>query len=301
MHQITKDSPLSLMNRLYQRTGDGGVLGNTALYERVLEGLGQFIATMRDDDTEIVRFPPIMSRAQVERSGYHKSFPHLLGCVCSLHGGEAEVRSLLETTKAGSSWTDALDATDLVLTPAACYPLYPMAAERGAVPANGYKFDVASYCFRREATSELGRLQSFRMREFVRVGTAEQTFEFRERWIAQVEDFAQRLGLPHQIAAASDPFFGRAGKLMAASQVEQSLKFELLIPIRPGEEPTACMSFNYHRDQFGSTWNIKAASGELAHSSCVAFGIDRLTLALFATHGLEIASWPQSVRSALSL
>ncbi len=274
-------------------------LGNTALFEQALEGLGRLIGTIREDDTEIVRFPPIMSRAQVERAGYHKSFPHLLGCVCSMHGSEAEVRSLLENRAGG--WTEALDATDLVLTPAACYPLYPMAAERGAVPADGYKFDVASYCFRREATNELGRLQSFRMREFVRVGTAEQAFAFRERWIARVDELAQRLALPSQVAAASDPFFGRAGKLMAASQVEQSLKFELLIPIRPGEEPTACMSFNYHRDQFGSTWGIKGASGETAHSSCVAFGIDRLTLALFATHGLEIASWPHSVRSALSL
>jgi seryl-tRNA synthetase len=61
------------------------------------------------------------------------------------------------------------------------------------------------------------------------------------------------------------------------------------------------MSFNYHRDHFGTTWNLKTESGELAHTGCVAFGIDRLALALFATHGIELALWPLSVRKALSL
>ena len=41
--------------------------------------------------------------------------------------------------------------------------------------------------------------------------------------------------------------------------------------------------------------------GEVAHTGCVAFGIDRLTLALFATHGLELTLWPVAVRKALSI
>ena len=100
---------------------------------------------------------------------------------------------------------------------------------------------------------------------------------------------------------ASDPFFGRGGKLMAVSQVEQSLKFELLIPVRSAEEPTACMSFNYHRDHFGTTWNIRTAGNEVAHTACVAFGMDRLAVALFALHGVEITKWPGSVRGALGV
>ena len=88
----------------------------------------------------------------------------------------------------------------------------------------------------------------------------------------------KQLGLPWRIDTASDPFFGRGGKLMAMSQVEQALKFELLIPVRSAEEPTACMSFNYHRDHFGTTWNLRTETGEVAHTGCVAFGIDRLAL-----------------------
>jgi seryl-tRNA synthetase len=79
------------------------------------------------------------------------------------------------------------------------------------------------------------------------------------------------------------------------------LKFELLIPVRSAEAPTACMSFNYHRDHFGTTWGIDTEAGEVAHTGCVAFGIDRLALALFATHGVDLDKWASSVREALAL
>jgi seryl-tRNA synthetase len=61
------------------------------------------------------------------------------------------------------------------------------------------------------------------------------------------------------------------------------------------------MSFNYHRDHFGTTWNMRTEDGAPAHTACVAFGMDRLAVALFATHGLDAADWPKSVREALAL
>jgi len=188
-----------------------------------------------------------------------------------------------------------------VLTPAACYPLYPLAAERGTVPASALKFDVASYCFRREATHEIDRHQAFRMREFVCMGSPQQALDFRERWIARAQEIAADLALPHSIASASDPFFGRAAKLIAQSQLEQSLKFEMLIPVRSVERPTACMSFNCHRDHFSATWGLRTDNGEVAHTACVAFGMDRLALALFATHGLDLARWPPQTHNILAL
>jgi seryl-tRNA synthetase len=173
-----------------------------------------------------------MSRRQVEKSGYLKSFPHFLGCVSCLGGAEAEVKSAVERSEAGEDWTTALAAADLVLSPAACYPVYPLVASRGNVPASGLVFDVACDCFRREPSQNLDRLQSFRMREYVRIGTPEQVDEFRRAWMARAPGFAKQLGLSWRIDTASDPFFGRGGKLMAMSQVEQALKFELLVPVR---------------------------------------------------------------------
>jgi seryl-tRNA synthetase len=278
----------------------GGVYARTATFEQVIDGLSTLISRHRDSKAEILRFPPVMSRTHIEKSGYLHSFPHLLGAVSCLHGTEDEIRSAVEQSKARGDWANALGATDLVLAPAACYPLYPLVAARGPVPLQGLLFDVACDCFRHEASQEVGRLQSFRMREFVCVGTPNQVVAFRERWVSQSKELANLLGLSYQIEQASDPFFGRTGKLMAISQIEQSLKFELLIPVRSEMAPTACMSFNYHQDHFGATWSLRGTSGETMHTACVAFGLDRLALALFVKHGLDIRQWPKPVVDALA-
>jgi seryl-tRNA synthetase len=291
----------SIAEALLLPSGIDGVYARTAVFEQVVNGVTALISRYREPDTEVLRFPPVMSRRQVEKSGYLKSFPHFLGCVSCLGGPEAEIRSAVERSEAGEDWTPALAAADLVLSPAACYPIYPLVASRGHVPSGGLLFDVACDCFRREPSKMLDRLQSFRMREYVCIGKPTQVDEFRRRWMNRAQGFANQLGLPWRIDTASDPFFGRGGKLMAMSQVEQALKFELLIPVHSTDEPTACMSFNYHRDHFGTTWNLRSESGETAHTGCVAFGIDRLALALFASHGLDLPHWPVAVRKALML
>ncbi len=301
LDRFSPDRLQSLTTALLAPAGANGVHARTGLFEQVIDGLTAAITALRRPDAEIMRFPPVMSRALLEKSGYHKNFPHLLGCVCSMHGSEAEIRGLISDDAPGNHWTEALGATDLVLTPAACYPVYPLVAARGSVPAAGHVINVASYCFRREATHEPGRLQSFRMREFVYMGRPEDAQTFRHGWLGRAEDLAKRLALPYRLDRASDPFFGRVGKLMAVSQVEQSLKFELLIPVNSEEQPTACMSFNYHQDHFGTTWGLNTDAGDAAHTACVAFGVDRLGLALFATHGLDLDKWPESARETLSL
>jgi seryl-tRNA synthetase len=242
-----------------------------------------------------------MARGQLETSGYLKSFPNLLGCVCCLDGSDRDIRAAADRYDQGGAWTDALSAADLVLTPASCYPIYPIAAARGAAPASGYMFDVGCDCFRREPSRDLDRMQSFRMREFVRIGSADQIFDFRAGWIEKAQALAGALGLPYAIEVANDPFFGRTGPMLAAIQRDQNLKFELVVPVVSDTKPTACMSFNYHRDHFGTTWGIALESDQPAHTGCVAFGMDRLAVALFATHGLDIAAWPASVRSLLEL
>lgn len=274
-----------------------GVYAGTELFERVVEALSKFISRYRPPGTEVLRFPPVMSRRQLEISGYLRSFPHLMGVVSCIHGNETEVRNLVERP----DWVSALSATELVLAPAACYPVYPMAAARGSVPADGLRFDVAAYCFRREATHELDRLQAFQMREYVCVGSPDQVQNFRSIWISRAESLASLLHLPCEIVRASDPFFGRVGRLAAASQLEQDLKFELVIPFQSDSKPTACMSFNYHQDHFATSWGLRTVAGPTAHTCCVAFGLDRLTIALFVTHGLDLQSWPKPVREHLSI
>ena len=286
---------------LFRPMGADGVYARTGAYETVVDALAALITRHRDPACEVFRFPPVMSRAMLETSGYLKSFPNLLGCVCCMDGDEREVRSAVNRFVEGGTYTDALNVADLVLTPASCYPIYPIAAERGRMPAGGLLFDVGCDCFRREPSRDLDRLQSFRMREYVRIGSAEQVSTFRERWMQTARAIADDLGLPYTVEVASDPFFGRGGELMAVSQRQQALKFELLIPVISADRPTACMSFNYHQDHFGQTWGLEQADGASAHTGCVAFGMDRLAVALFATHGDLAADWPAPVRTALGL
>ena len=295
------DPLAGIASALFMGLGSDGVYARTALYERVFERLVALVDRLRDGRAEVMRFPPVMSRRQLEKSGYLKSFPNLLGCVCALHGTEAAIRAAADRHESGGEWTTSLAASELVLTPAACYPLYPLVAARGPLPTGGLIVDVAADCFRREPSRSLDRLQSFRMREFVRIGSPDDITAFREGWIERARELAAELVLPQTVDIANDPFFGRVGQVMAVSQLQQSLKFELLIPYYAGAKPTACMSFNYHREHFGQVWGIKASGEASAHTGCVAFGMDRLTVALFANHGLDPGRWPASARRALAL
>jgi len=290
-----------LADILFHRMGADGVYARTALYEDIVERLAALITRHREPRTEVMRFPPVMNRAQLEKSGYLKSFPNLLGCVCGLHGTEREINAAVNRFDAGGDWTSSLSPADLVLSPAACYPVYPIAASRGPLPPGGLRFDVAADCFRREPSRHLDRLQSFRMREYVCIGGPDDVSDFRERWMVRAQAIARDLGLAFRVDHASDPFFGRVGQMKAVSQKQQSLKFELLVPLRSEEQPTACMSFNYHREHFGTTWDIRDARGEPAHTGCVAFGMDRLAVALFHTHGTDLVRWPAKVHDVLGL
>jgi seryl-tRNA synthetase len=87
--------------------------------------------------------------------------------------------------------------------------------------------------------------------------------------------------------------------MLAGSQRDQKLKFEVLIPIISDEKPTACCSFNYHQDHFGKTFGIKTPGGGTAQTACLGFGLERCVMALFKTHGMDPSAWPAAVRGKL--
>jgi hypothetical protein len=74
-----------------------------------------------------------------------------------------------------------------------------------------------------------------------------------------------------------------------------------MTPIGSPDHPVAIISGNCHRDHFGGPFSIQLGQGEVAHSACVAFGVDRVTLALLWRHGLDQSSWPAEVTGALGL
>ncbi|MVA73893.1 amino acid--[acyl-carrier-protein] ligase [Agrobacterium vitis] len=299
------DSQTNFLDRLFEAgllidTGVDGLYGRSGQFEDVIAAFERLIDRFGGaDGAEALRFPPGMNRAYFETSGYMKSFPQLAGTVHSFCGNELDHVSLLKCMDADEDWTKDQKATDIVLTPAACYPLYPTIAKRGPIAASGALFDLQSYCFRHEPSTDPARQQLFRMREYVCMGSESHVTDFRQTWMDRGLKMMEEVALPVEIDIANDPFFGRAGKMLANNQRDQNLKFELLIPITSVDKPTACMSFNYHQDAFGSKWGLNLEDGSVAHTACVGFGLERIALALFHHHGLDVRAWPQSVRTTL--
>jgi seryl-tRNA synthetase len=281
-------------------TGVDGLYGRSGAFESIITGFEAYISRVAEGDSAAeIRFPPGLNRAYFEKSGYMKSFPQLAGTIHSFCGCELDHINLIKCMDANEDWTQQQQITDIVLTPAACYPLYPTIAKRGPLPTDGGLYDIQSYCFRHEPSKDPARQQLFRMREFVRMGREEDVSAFRQTWIERGTAMMQELQLDVTIDVANDPFFGRAGKLLANNQRDQTLKFELLIPVTSTENLTACMSFNYHQDAFGLKWDLKLPEDQVAHTACVGFGLERIALALLAKHGLDIKTWPSEVQSIL--
>ncbi|MGK2877888.1 MAG: hypothetical protein ACSLFF_04865 [Solirubrobacterales bacterium] len=86
---------------------------------------------------------------------------------------------------------------------------------------------------------------------------------------------------------------------MAPSQIEQQLKYELVVPIT-AERNIAIASANLHKDHLCHRFEIHGDDGGISNSTCAAFGMERVVLALIAHHGLDFDGWPPSVVDALS-
>ncbi|HYB23061.1 MAG TPA: hypothetical protein VED41_04640, partial [Solirubrobacteraceae bacterium] len=141
-------------------------------------------------------------------------------------------------------------------------------------------------------------LQMFHQREIVRIGEPELVRSWRDEWRERALELLGSLGLEVKLDLASDPFFGRSGRMLTASQREQQLKFEVLTNIA-GPEATAVASFNYHQDHFAAAYGIELADGQPAHTACLGFGLERITIALLRRHGFDIRAWPGEVRERL--
>ena len=285
-------------HRLIIPVGVRGAFGRGAVFEDVLDRFNGLVSRISaDDGAEVCVFPPVIDRRVLERVDYLDSFPHLCGSVHSFFGKDAQARELSERVHGGQPYGDLLDPTQVVLNPAACYPVYP--SFTGTVPPEGRLVTMLNWVYRHEPSPEPTRMQSFRVREFVRVGTAEQVVQWRDMWLQRGLELLRSLGLPAEADVASDPFFGRAGRMLAVGQKEQRLKFEVLVPVISAEKPTAVCSFNFHQEHFGGAFDIRTQDGGVANTACLGFGLERIVMALFKTHGFDPREWPASVRQQL--
>lgn len=274
-----------------------GLYARSREFERIVQGLIGYVDRNGGPRQATWHFPPVIARSAFEKTGYLRSFPDLIGSVHVFTGNDRDHARLLAQFESGADWTPALSPSPVMLCSAGCHSLYPQLPR--AIPVEGITVSLVGQCFRHEPSRDPVRMQAFRMQEFVFVGSDDGALRHRDAWLDRAETLLSGLGLPVERVVANDPFFGRAGRILASGQRGEELKFELVCPVSNSQRPTAIASSNLHRDHFGEEFGISQADGRAAHSSCVGFGLERVTLALLRIHGLEAGGWPRSVREAL--
>jgi len=278
-------------------TGVDGLYGRSAAFEDVAEAVGRLTArTAADLAPRALRFAPVLPRRVLEGSDYLRSFPDMTGAVSSFTGDDRAHARLVGLLDAGEDWTSELTPAAVALCSASCHPLYPTLPT--AAPPGGHLIDLQGWCFRHEPSLDPARMQAFRQHEIVYVGDAVGAMAHRDRWVERGLAMLRSLGLAVEPVVASDPFFGRLGRALAHAQQDENLKIELVVAITVGAL-TAVASSNAHRDHFGLAFGLRSSEGEVAHSACVGIGLERTTLALLVTHGLDPQRWSPAVRSLL--
>src|SRR5262245_56212775 len=214
-----------------------GLYGRNGVFETVVEHFEQYVTRVGEAlRPEVMHFPPLFSRHAYLKTDHLENFPHLLGSVHGFGGTRVDHAALLEKKDRGEDWERDLTPADTVLIPASCYPLYPTAT--GTLPEGGRTVDLRCFVFRHEPSADPARMQAFRQREYVRLGTPDQARAHRDAWLARGEEILHSLRLEYKRVLANDPFFGRGDRMMAATQKEQDLKYELVVPVATPERPT---------------------------------------------------------------
>lgn len=282
---------------LLRRTGVAGIYARSATFERIARALHGQVTALGGERFEALALPPVVARPVLARTGYARSFTHLIGSVHVLRGSPTAHTELLGRPDLATDWEALLEPADVMLSSAACHPVYPMCS--GRLPPGGRSYEVHGYCFRHEPSTTVTRMRAFRMHELVRVADDNAARAHRDTGLADGLQLLGDLGLPMRSVTANDPFFGRGAALLADGQRSGAGKYEGVAPVGPDATPTALMSANYAADHFGAAFSITTDEGAIAHSSCVAFGIDRIALALLSEHGLTVERWPSRVRARL--
>lgn len=262
-----------------------GVCATTAVGEALRRLVRERVSQPFRAEVDLaLELPPVVPASVATTSGYVASFPHLLGAVRSFSGTRRDHLPLLEAVERGDDWGASLAATDVVLVPAACHGLY--AVHAGAT-VSSMTAEVSARCFRHEPAVDPTRLQSFHMLEFVALGTAAHAQGFADVGVDRAAGALRALGLRPEPEVAHDPFFGVGAAMLVAEQEAKNVKTELVVGGPNG--PYAVASVNRHGAHFGESFAIGAGDG-VAHSACVAFGIERVMLAIAVAASADDAS-----------
>ncbi|EQB99732.1 hypothetical protein LGZ99_15080 [Photorhabdus temperata] len=175
--------------------------------------------------------------------------------------------------KTGDAW---------VLSPSTCYHTFSHLTDSTHDWELKY-FTAKGQCHRYEpAKDEPTRMGNFTMRELVLVGLQEKVETHCEMIFGQAVKFLRLLSPALSVEKASDVFYGEHSKVTRKVQLSMGVKCEVLIPWFD-KYRVSVGSRNLHRDLFTTNFNIISSTCDRPlHSACIAFGMERLLLALLA-------------------
>lgn len=297
-----KTSNLKLMEELlnlgYVRKVANGAYSFSGIILKLFKELDRQILKLACDmgaDEELL--PQIISLDTMKQAGYLEYFPqHVIFC-SHLEGNSRTHNDFLKNFREKSSITSDLKHHNC-LSPTVCYPFFQSRMKEVVSDQKPTIVTAMSSCFRHEGTlvKDLSRLQEFRMREIMAVGSQECVKSLLEKFLdiqKFVLDFCEIEG---RIQTANDPFFIDGHEKKRIFQLSLDLKYETSVSIKNGRENIAVGSVNYHQDLIGRKFNISDSTGQVAHSACLGVGLDRLCFAFLDRHGLDQKKWPKQLK-----
>ena len=239
---------------------------------------------------------------EYETGHYFESFPHHIMFQTTM---KSDAELLERFSKNGTNDStifsnDNMKRPENVVRHAACVPIYPMLKD-AYIPADSPKYYLISgKCFRNEGANvhELARLNEFYMKEFVCIGTLEQTLDMIKSARALWEEWIDTFNLNCTIETANDSFFASNYKKLKIFQILGDSKQEFRVYIPDGDFFCAVSSSNVHRTHFTKTYNIHN-DNSFCQSSCFAFGIERLSYAFLSQKGVDIDKWDEATRKEI--
>jgi seryl-tRNA synthetase len=251
------------------------------------------------------RFPTLIPARYLERVNYFRAFPHSLTFATHLR----EDLDVIDHFAGHAACQEgrlnaALDSfapIEALLSPAVCYHLYFMLADK-PLPGGQVIATAVGNCFRYEAINltTLERLWNFTMREVIFVGSKDFVLAQRDTARQRMSQVFKEIGLAYRVESANDPFFIGEFRKQAAFQSAFQLKYEIRARLPFKDSTLAVGSYNYHQDFFGRALNITLPDGGPAHTGCAAFGLERIVFAFLAQFGLDPAGWPKIVRETIA-
>jgi hypothetical protein len=239
---------------------------------------------------ELRKYSSLLNINTLQACNYIKTFPQNLYTVHEFPH-EYKTLSSINTNDVRSGDTRQ---SKYVLPPAVCFHTYEELANSNL---DGPKlFTAKESCFRHEVDWRVGRhrMNEFQMREIIFIGDSEFVNHTRLKIMEDISLFFSDLGFQGIITTAFDPFYHADDSSKGQFQLMGDMKFELVVEL-PNKDSFAVASFNDSKDSLCKAFGISDTKGNMLHSGCAAFGIDRWVLAILHYYGTDRTKWPRKI------